>query len=231
MVAVEIDHVLTQYLTAKFRGNDRLQVVEGDVLKTDFGQWGRAVVAGNLPYYITSPIVEKVLGLREQLARAVFLVQKEVAVRLTTGPGTRDYGYLSVLTQFYSQAEYLFTVPPGAFQPPPKVESAVVRLTPRRELATSDAAAFLKFVSLAFHQKRKMLRNNLAARYDRALLDTLPEGKLRAEQMSIEELLGVWSRLSDVSYSFHVAHASARPPRSVRTVGQRDLRSVPGAEP
>ncbi len=131
MVAVEIDHVLTQYLTAKFRGNDRLQVIEGDVLKTDFGQWGPAVVVGNLPYYITSPIVEKVLGLREQLARAVFLVQKEVAVRLTTGPGTRDYGYLSVLTQFYAEAEYLFTVPPGAFQPPPKVESAVVRLTPR----------------------------------------------------------------------------------------------------
>ncbi len=198
VVAVEVDHVLTQYLTAKFRGNERLEVLEGDVLKTDLGQWGRAVVVGNLPYYITSPIVEKVLSLREQLVRAVFLVQKEVAARLTSGPGTRDYGYLSVLTQFYAEAECQFTVPSAAFQPPPKVDSAVVRLTPRRELATSDAPAFLKFVSLAFHQKRKMLRNNLAARYDRALLNTLPEGKLRAEQMTIEDLLGLYERLSSL---------------------------------
>jgi len=90
VVAIEIDPVLVQYLRAKFRDEERLTLVEADVLKADLAQWGEVSVAGNLPYYITSPILEKTLRLGGQLTRAVFLVQKEVAERLTAHPGTRD---------------------------------------------------------------------------------------------------------------------------------------------
>jgi 16S rRNA (adenine1518-N6/adenine1519-N6)-dimethyltransferase len=195
VMAVEIDPILVQYLRAKFRGNDRLEVVEGDILKVDPGQWGPAVVAGNLPYYIASPIVAKVLGQGGGLVRAVFLVQKEVAERLTASAGSRDYGYLTVATRFFADVECLFAVPPAAFHPAPKVESAVVRLTPRRELPAVDSGAFLRFVSLAFRHKRKTLRNNLVEQYDREVLDALPEARLRAEQMSLDALLELYRRL------------------------------------
>ena len=198
VVAIEIDPILVQYLRAKFRGNDRLEVIAADILKVDVCQWGPAVIAGNLPYYIVSPIVTKVLGMGGRLARAVFLVQKEVADRLAASPGSRDYGYLSVATQVSAEVELLFAVPPAAFHPMPKVDSAVVRLTPRAQPQGVDPTKFLHFVSLAFQHKRKTLRNNLAGEYDRAVLDTLPEGKLRAEQMSIEALVGLYGRLQGV---------------------------------
>lgn len=194
--AVEVDTVLVHYLEQKFRAADNLTVINGDVLKTDLGQWGPAVVAGNLPYYITSPIVEKVLALGRLLIRAVFLVQKEVAERLTSGPGTRDYGYLSVATQVFSAPKLLFTVPPGAFSPPPKVDSAVVLLEPRREPLVPDSEAFLAFVSRCFEHKRKTLRNNLADAYGRELIDNLPESGRRAEQLSVEQLADVHQRVS-----------------------------------
>jgi 16S rRNA (adenine1518-N6/adenine1519-N6)-dimethyltransferase len=196
VVAVEIDPVLVQYLRSKFREQHNLEIVENDILKTDLSGYGPVTVVGNLPYYITSPIIQKVLTLGSQLAQAVFLVQKEVAERLTASPGSRDYGYLSVQTQLLSDAELLFTVPAAAFRPPPKVDSAVVRLRPRPELPVADPVAFLKFASAAFRQKRKTLRNNLLGFYEKGILDALPEGKQRAEQLSLAELIGIWKRLS-----------------------------------
>jgi 16S rRNA (adenine1518-N6/adenine1519-N6)-dimethyltransferase len=187
VVAVEIDPVLVQYLQAKFREEPKLEIVEGDILKADLSQWMPAAIAGNLPYYITSPILERVLSLRGQWPRAVFLVQKEVAERLIAKPGSRDYGFLSVQTQFYAQVEMLMTVPPGAFRPPPKVDSAVVRLAPREQVP-ADPRAFLSFASQCFRHKRKTLRNNLLGRYEKDLLDSVKEASLRAEQLSIAEL-------------------------------------------
>jgi 16S rRNA (adenine1518-N6/adenine1519-N6)-dimethyltransferase len=193
--AVEVDSVLVHYLQQKFREWTKLTILNADILKTDLAQWGRIAVAGNLPYYITSPIVEKVLGLGSLLERAVFLVQKEVAERLTTGPGSRDYGYLTVQTALFAEARILFTVPPGAFHPPPKVDSAVVLLEPRPRPLVADAAGFLRFASVCFRQKRKTLRNNLAADYPREALDTLPEASKRAEQLSLAELASLYERL------------------------------------
>jgi len=191
VVAIEIDPELAGRLRGEFAGDPRLEIVEADVLATDLAQWGKAPIAGNLPYYITSPIVEKVLRMRPP--RAVFLVQKEVAERLTARPGSRDYGYLTVLTAAFARARMLFAVKPGAFRPPPKVESAVVLLEPREPLA--DADEFLRFAAQCFRHKRKTLRNNLGA----AVADAWPEAGLRAEQLSVEQLVDLYRRFKNAA--------------------------------
>lgn len=196
VVAIEVDTVLVQYLHSKYRNEPRLEIVEADILKTDLAQWGPVAIAGNIPYYITSPIVEKVLALGDGLIRAVFLMQKEVAERMTSGPGSRDYGYLSVATQFHAEAERLFAIPPGAFRPPPKVESVVVRLTPRRHPWGEVPDGFLHFAGLCFHQKRKTLRNNLLGAYSKEKLDSLTVAGMRAEQLSIPELISLYHALT-----------------------------------
>jgi 16S rRNA (adenine1518-N6/adenine1519-N6)-dimethyltransferase len=202
VVAIEVDTPLIHYLRQKFHPaleEGRLTLVEDDILKTSLDTWGRAVIAGNLPYYITSPILESVFRLESNWVRAVFLVQAEVATRIAAGPGSRDYGYLSVLAQSHARAEVLFEVPRAAFHPPPKVDSAVVRLEPRdatADFGIEDRASFLKFAGACFRQKRKTLRNNLASLYGKERLDLMPEGRLRAEQMGIPELVALHRILS-----------------------------------
>ncbi len=156
---------------------------------------GAAIVCGNIPYYITSPIVEQALGLGAGLVRAVFLMQKEVADRLAAAPGTRDYGYLSVLTQAQCKVERLFTVKPASFRPPPKVDSAVVCLAPLSAPVASDLRGFLRFVSICFRQKRKTLRNNLAGTLYAAALEGRKEASLRAEQLPVPEFASLYEQL------------------------------------
>ena len=205
VVAIEVDAVLVHYLRQKFHeaiGAGRLEIVEGDVLRADFAAAvDRPVIAGNLPYYITSPILERVFDLQGAWERAVFLVQAEVAERIAAGPGTRDFGYLSVLVQTHAHAEILLPVGREAFRPQPKVDSAVVRLTPRdagAELGIADVPAFLKFAQHCFRHKRKTLRNNLGAVYGLKTIDALAEGRLRAEQVGLPELAALYRKLSDV---------------------------------
>jgi len=199
LIAVEIDPVLAASLREKYAGERRFSLVEQDVLAVDMAQWGPAVVCGNLPYYITSPIVEKALSLGPLLQSAVFLVQREVAERIAAGPGSRDYGYFSVAVQARAEVEKLFIVRPAAFKPPPKVDSAVIRLTPRPHPAVTDLPAFLHFTSLCFRHKRKTLRNNLAGEYPRELLDAQPEASLRAEQLSVAGFAALQIALSSAS--------------------------------
>jgi 16S rRNA (adenine1518-N6/adenine1519-N6)-dimethyltransferase len=194
VVAIELDPVLAEGVRRRFADSPGLTVVEADVLETDLSQWGSAVVAGNLPYYITSPILEKVFAMGPLLRRAVLLMQKEVAGRLTAPPGIRDYGWLTVLANFHARSELLFAVPPGAFTPPPKVDSAAVRLTPVPPIPGLPRAAFLAFVSRAFRQKRKTLRNNLAPFYG-PRVEEWPEARLRAEQLSLDQFAELYRRL------------------------------------
>lgn len=198
LIALELDPRLASQLRGRFPGASHLEVLSADVLATDLAQWGEAVFAGNLPYYISSPILERILALGPLARRAVFLLQREVADRLVASPGSRNFGFLTVHTQFLARVEWLFAVPAAAFHPPPKVESAVVRLTPHAragDLGISQPARFLEFAGLCFRQKRKTLRNNLAGRYPREIVDALPEGGRRAEQLSVEDLAAVYKRL------------------------------------
>jgi 16S rRNA (adenine1518-N6/adenine1519-N6)-dimethyltransferase len=167
-------------------------------MATDLGQWGAAAVAGNLPYYAATPIIEKTLADFPALQRAVFLVQKEVAARLSARPRTRDYGYLSVQTQLLAEAEALFDVRPSAFRPPPKVDSTLIRLRPHNraaELQINDTPRFLRFVKICFHHKRKTLRNNLAAAYGKDIIAGLPEAGKRAEELTLLQFAELYHRL------------------------------------
>lgn len=190
LITIELDSALAEQLPMRFPS---LEVVNADVLQVDLNQWGPAVVAGNLPYYITSPILDRVLALGPNLKRAIFLVQREVADRMLAGPGSRDYGYLSVRTQLLAEGRMVVKVPPGAFQPPPQVDSAVVVLTPRTHTLVTDTAGFLRFAAACFSQKRKNLRNNLGGLYP--AIDARPEARLRAEQLGLAEMIALWQAL------------------------------------
>jgi 16S rRNA (adenine1518-N6/adenine1519-N6)-dimethyltransferase len=204
VVAIEIDRYLAQTVGQKVGHalppadpETRLQVVEANALDIDLAQWGPAVFAGNLPYYAATAILERVVALGPAMRRGVFLAQKEVARRITASPGNRDYGYLSVSMQLSADIELLFEVQPAAFHPPPKVDSAVLRFEPHdraAELGIAGRADFLRFVSLCFRQKRKTLRNNLAAPYG-AAVDNWPEVNLRAEQIGLPMFAAMYRRL------------------------------------
>lgn len=185
VAAIELDPALAEYLRTRW---PKLELAEGDALEANWSQWGAGVLVGNLPYYVATPIISRYVREPGLLSQAVFLIQKEVADRVTAKPGTRDFGYLSVECQYLAQAEYLFSVPPGAFQPPPKVDSAVIRLTPKS--TPGNVEDFLRFVSLCFRQKRKTLRNNLRGAYDPA-----PDISRRAEELSVEGFVELFRQL------------------------------------
>ncbi|HTA43079.1 MAG TPA: 16S rRNA (adenine(1518)-N(6)/adenine(1519)-N(6))-dimethyltransferase RsmA [Bryobacteraceae bacterium] len=198
VVGIELDTALAGYVREHWLGDSRLEIVEANALDADWSQWGDGVLVGNLPYYAATAIISRYVHNPGSLKHGVFLIQKEVAERITAQPGGREYGYLSVECQLLAQAEYLFTVGPGAFRPPPKVESAVIRLTPRTTHLIQDTRGFLSFASLCFRQKRKTLRNNLAVAYPAQLYQGRPEISRRAEQLSVEELAELYRSLGGV---------------------------------
>jgi len=219
LIAIELDRVLAAQLRMKFALYPNVEVIEGDVLAVDFStlfgpkpgasrpglvQVPEPVqVVGNLPYYITSDILLRLFEFRENFRTIVVMVQKEVADRLAASPGSRDYGLLSATAQLYSQVERLFTLPSGAFSPPPKVHSSVVRLTmsPRLETLAVEERGFIRFLKLSFGQKRKTLWNNLKTEYSASpLKDALQAAgvkpTVRAEALSLEKTAAIYRALA-----------------------------------
>ena len=194
--AVELDPHLAGRLRQEFAEEPHFELIEDDVLNVDLAavaQREKAVLAGNLPYYITSPIIRRVLAAGGSYERAVFLVQLETAQRVAARKNSRDYAYLSALTRMQSEAEILFHVPPGAFRPQPRVQSAVIRLTGRDD--GDPDPTFVRFLEAAFRQPRKTLLNNLGGLYEKAAVSVEPEAGLRAQQLDVEELRELWERL------------------------------------
>jgi 16S rRNA (adenine1518-N6/adenine1519-N6)-dimethyltransferase len=211
ILAIELDDALIAHLRAEFPA-DRVTVVHQDVLDFDFAnlsaETGRPVaVVGNLPYYITSPILLKLAASHADLDRAVLMMQREVAERVTAAPASRDYGLLSVTVQLYGPVESLFTLPPGAFTPPPQVHSTVIRwrFAPRFTALGVNPTEFLKFVRQAFAQKRKTLVNNLRAagfspaHLSEVLKSTGIDSRIRTEGLSIESLAALWKQFQVTS--------------------------------
>ena len=193
LVMIEIDGESVDYLVSHFDKAEG-RIIQGDYLKLDVGKLfdGPYRVIGNFPYNISSQIFFKILEDKDRVPEVVCMIQKEVAERIAEKPGSKTYGILSVLLQAWYDIEYVLTVGPGAFVPPPKVHSAVIRLT--RNSRTSlgcDEKLFKTVVKAAFNQRRKTLRN--------ALKPLIPEGldtsdaifDLRAERLSVEDFVSL----------------------------------------
>ncbi|MGB8493468.1 MAG: 16S rRNA (adenine(1518)-N(6)/adenine(1519)-N(6))-dimethyltransferase RsmA [Candidatus Acidiferrum sp.] len=205
--AVELDKALIERLLQLAKKHPNLTVVQGDVLETDLAAIaaGRRIrLYGNLPYYITSPILHHFFRYADLIDEINIVIQWEVAQRLTARPGTKSYGYLSVATQFYSRPELVLKLPRAAFRPLPEVDSALVTLRLRGEnakLGLGNEDAFLEFVKTCFAQKRKTLSNNLRGLAEpartRELLERLKlRADARAEQLGVAELAGVYRAIS-----------------------------------
>ena len=216
LVALEVDPELAARLSSTFdpaaagQAGSNVRIETIDVLSFDFmaaaadtGQ--RLVVVGNLPYYITSPILLKLAENCEALDRAVLMVQREVADRVTAAPGSRDYGLLTVTVQLHGPVERLFTLPPRAFSPPPEVHSTVFRwrFAPRFQELDADRDRFLSFLRQVFAFKRKTLANNLkAAGFGAETITSVLHSsgideKARAEALPVETLAALWRSLKN----------------------------------
>ena len=190
---VEIDRDLITQLRERYVP-ERLIIHEGDALQFDFASIGAGAsslrVVGNLPYNISTPLLFHLAGYAAQVRDMHFMLQKEVVDRMVSAPGSREYGRLSVMLQYRYAMERLFLVPPGAFDPPPKVASAIVRMTPlpTTDLAASDFALFAQVVAAAFGQRRKMLRNTLKDLIDADELAALGiPPTCRAEELGVAD--------------------------------------------
>jgi 16S rRNA (adenine1518-N6/adenine1519-N6)-dimethyltransferase len=218
LIAVELDRVLAAQLRLKFGMNRNVEILEADILSIDLdslfgpkpglGQPGiefkpqPVKVVGNLPYYITSDILLRLFEFSKYFESIVIMVQREVAERVAAEPGGSEYGLLSATAQLYARVENLFTLPPTAFSPPPKVHSSVLRLTisPRQNELAVAGDGFIDFLRLSFGQKRKTLWNNLKEKYEEAALKgALAEAKVkpsaRAETLTLEESAAVYRAL------------------------------------
>lgn len=207
VLAVELDQELAARLRTEF-APERVTIANKDVLNFDFAAAAatageRIAVVGNLPYYITSPILLKLAASHASIDRAVLMMQREVADRIVADPGSRDYGVLSVTVQMYGPVERLFTLPPGAFTPPPEVHSTVIRwrFAPRFTELGVEEADFLALVRQAFAQKRKTLANNLrtAGKTPTEIQHALSRAQInvqaRAEELPLETFAALWKAL------------------------------------
>jgi 16S rRNA (adenine1518-N6/adenine1519-N6)-dimethyltransferase len=223
VIAIELDRVLAAQLRMKYANTPNIEIIEADILDIDFGSLlgprpGRSVtglaqpeiekvrVVGNIPYYITSDILLALFAAHRNIECLVLMVQLEVAERLAAHPGGSEYGLLSATAQLYGSVEKLFKLPPGAFAPPPRVQSAVVRImiAPRFAELGVDESGFIQFLRLIFGQKRKTLFNNLRERYEgeaakAAMAAAKVRSDIRAEALSLEKMSQIYLALKEAS--------------------------------
>lgn len=215
LIAVELDEMLAERLRLAHAEQPNVTIVRAnfldlsirDLLEASSDRSGRKCrIVGNIPYYITSDILLHLFDNAEAIEVAVLMLQKEVADRLSAEPGSRDYGLLTVTGRLFSDVEGLFTLPPAAFSPPPKVHSSVLRLrmNPKAEKLGVEANAFLDFCKLAFAEKRKTLFNNLRRRYAeasvrQAIASIEIRDDSRAETLSLEQLGGIYLRVQKMT--------------------------------
>ena len=218
VIGIELDHVLAAQMRMRYATLQNVKILESDFVTVEWTSMvGRRPgplhdlrptqpetvdIIGNLPYYVTSDIVLRILEQHQSIGRAVIMVQREVADRISAEPGSRDYGLLSATAQLFARVENLFTLPPGAFDPAPKVHSSVLRLTmaPRMLELQIEAEPFVEMLKLAFAQKRKTLVNNLKGRYDDkavrvALKADGVRADVRAEALSLENMAALFRAL------------------------------------
>ena len=224
LIAIELDRVLAAQLRMNFSLTPNVEIIEGDILAIDFDtlfgpkpgstrpglEWKPETVrvVGNLPYFITSDILLRLFEYRRYFDTILLMVQREVADRLAARPGGSEYGLLSATAQLYARVEKLFTLPPDAFSPPPKVQSSVVRLTiaSRMENLRVPEQDFVNFLKQSFGQKRKTLWNNLKSQYQakqlrEALDKTGVKPTVRAEALSLEKSAALFRALITVTPS------------------------------
>jgi len=192
LTVVELD----RDLAARLRKRPELNVIESDVLKVDFGALAQAAgqklrLIGNLPYNISSPILFHLLPWADQVVDQHFMLQKEVVDRMVATPGNKDYSRLSVMLQWRYQMECVVDVPPGSFDPPPKVDSAVVRMIPLANPPEVDLPEFTKMVAVAFSQRRKILRHTLGAWISEHGIETDFDLQRRAEEVPVTDYLAL----------------------------------------
>lgn len=218
LIAVEIDRVMAAQLRLRYSRFPNVEILEADILKVELStvlaqrvgplrdlrptKAEKVRIIGNLPYYITSDILLRLFEGHEFIDFAVIMVQKEVADRLAARPGSRDYGLLSATAQLYTQVQKLFTLPPGAFNPPPQVHSTVLRfeMHPKMEELGVDEEGFIEFLKLIFGQKRKTLFNNLRERYApetarKAMKTAGLKPDVRAEAVSLDKTARLYNAL------------------------------------
>jgi 16S rRNA (adenine1518-N6/adenine1519-N6)-dimethyltransferase len=216
VIAIELDRELIEPLNKRFAASANFRLIEADALTVDFcceiTPAPSARVVANLPYYVSTPILQRLIKQRRCLSEMTLMLQREVAERITARPGGKEYGYLSALVQFFCEAERLFDVPPGAFRPAPKVYSSVIRLRVRKQPAAPvrDEEYFLDLLKVLFAQRRKTIFNNLRAARSRlglkdeaqimqSLVASELEASRRAETLSLLETARLADELSNVS--------------------------------
>jgi len=205
IVALELDLRLCEYLENKFKGYANIVILNQDILKFDIGKYfsktkSKIKVIGNIPYYITSPIIEHLFKYKDKIDSVFLTVQKEFAERIAASPGSKDYGAFSCFVQFYADPNILFHIKKGSFFPVPKVDSSFLKISMRQEFPceVKDVDLFFKLIRLAFNQRRKTLRNSLKG--------VVPAGKLNS--FFLKENISANTRPEDLGLEYFAALAN-----------------------
>ena len=203
---VELDRNLIPKLEAQFKKYPEFSIHQGDVLKFDFSSIGTIEkplrIVGNLPYNISTPLIFHLLSFQQLIQDMHFMLQKEVVERLVAPPNEKAYGRLGIMVQYFCDVEYLIDVPPSAFNPPPKVDSAVVRLTPHKSIAhpAQDTKQLESVLRQAFNQRRKTIRNNLKTLLSTEQIESLEINPgARPENLPLSDYINISNLLSNIN--------------------------------